>query len=96
MMETDAASQNAVMATGKGVVTINATDVKTVVDVAAKNANVESPWPMPALKTSGPPSMNVALVTKPTSTIPLAKGATGMPQLSRRPTQALITSTLER
>ncbi|KAE9192578.1 hypothetical protein PF002_g24156 [Phytophthora fragariae] len=84
------------MATGKGVVTINATDVKTVVDVAAKIANDESPWPMPALRTSGPPSMNVPPVTKPTSTIPLAKGATGMPQPSRRPTQARITSTLER
>ncbi|KAE9186041.1 hypothetical protein PF004_g23195 [Phytophthora fragariae] len=75
---------------------VNATDVKTVVDVAAKIANAESPWPMPALKTSEPPSMNVAPVTKPTSTTPLAKGATRMPQLSRRPTQALITSTLER
>ncbi|KAE8900536.1 hypothetical protein PF010_g30117 [Phytophthora fragariae] len=96
MMETDAVSQNAAMATGKGVVTINATDVKTVVDVAAKIANDESPWPMPALRTSGPPSMNVPPVTKPTSTIPLAKGATGMPQPSRRPTQARITSTLER
>ncbi|KAE9067661.1 hypothetical protein PF010_g27377 [Phytophthora fragariae] len=84
------------MATGKGAVTINATDVKTVVDVAAKIANAESPCPMPALKTSGPPSMNVAPVTKPTFTTPLAKGATRMPQLSRRPTQALITSTLER
>ncbi|KAE9070646.1 hypothetical protein PF002_g33436 [Phytophthora fragariae] len=41
MMATDAASQNAVMATGKGAVTINATDVKTVVDVAAKIANAE-------------------------------------------------------
>ncbi|KAE8960093.1 hypothetical protein PR001_g30500 [Phytophthora rubi] len=70
--------------------------MKTVVDVAAKIANAESPWPMPALRTSGPPSMNVAPVTKPTSTIPLAKGATGMPQPSRRPTQARITSTLER
>ncbi|KAE9062706.1 hypothetical protein PF007_g29816 [Phytophthora fragariae] len=96
MMETDAASQNAVMATGKGVVTINATDVKTVVDVAVKTVNAESLWPMRVWKTSEPPSMSVALVTKPTSTIPLAKGATGMPQLSRRPTQALITSTLER
>ncbi|KAE8975335.1 hypothetical protein PR002_g25628 [Phytophthora rubi] len=95
MMETDAASQNAVMAIGKGVATINATDVKTVVDVAAKIAKAESPWQMPALKTSGPPSMNVAPVTKSTSTIPLATEATGMPQLSRRPTQALITSTLE-
>ncbi|KAE9069649.1 hypothetical protein PF010_g26582 [Phytophthora fragariae] len=95
MMETDAASQNAVMATGKDVVTINATDVKTVVDVAVKTVNAESLWPMRVWKTSEPPSTSVAPVTRPTSTIPRAKGVREMQQPSRRPTQTPITSTLE-
>ncbi|KAE8966901.1 hypothetical protein PR003_g29343 [Phytophthora rubi] len=60
MMEADAAIPNAMMATERGVVTTNATDVRTAADAAVKTMIDESSWPMPAWKTSEPPSTSVA------------------------------------